>query len=61
MGISRFTAPGTLDPLGPQRCSRFNILPVKIFSLKQRTKTNTSSYYRKNHIFTLQENSLWFL
>ena len=38
MGISRFMAPGPLDPLGPQRCSKFHILPVKIFSLKQRTK-----------------------
>ena len=41
--------------------SKFEILLLKIFSLKQKTKLNTSSSYRKNQIFTFQENSLWFL
>ena len=47
-------------PLGPKGNSKFEILLVKIFSLKQKTKSDTFSYYRKYHIFTLQENSLWF-
>ena len=34
---------------------------VKIFSIKQKNKSNTSSYYRKNQLFSLQEKSLAFL
>ena len=37
----------------------YNIQSKNIQS-KKNTKWNTSSYYRKNQIFTLQENSLWF-
>ena len=40
--------------------SKFEILLGKIFSLKRKAKSNTSCYYEKNQIFTLQENSLWF-
>ena len=35
----------------PKDNSRFEILLVKIFSLKQKTKSNTSSYYRKKSNF----------
>ena len=45
----------------PQGNRKFEILSVKIPSLKQKTKSNTSSCYRKNQVCTLQENSLWFL
>ena len=50
-GWVRFTA---YDSFGPQ--SKFEILLLKIFSLKQKTKSNTSSYHRKNQSFTFQEN-----
>ena len=45
----------------PMLRSKFEILLFKIFSLKQKAKPNTSSYHRKNQIFTLQQNCLWFL
>ena len=51
--ISRFTASGTSAHKGN---SKFEILVVKILSLKQKTKSNAPSCYRKNQIFTLQEN-----
>ena len=41
--------------------NKFKILHVKIFSLKQKIKSDSSSYYRKSQIFSLQEISLWFL
>ena len=41
--------------------NKFEILHVKIFSLKQKIKSDSSSYYRKSQIFSLQEISLWFL
>ena len=53
LGVSRFMA-----PQGPKANSKFEILLAKIFSLKQKRKSNTSSYNRKNQMFTLQENSL---
>ena len=34
---------------------------IKIFGLKPRNKANTSSYYRKYRILSVQENSLIFL
>ena len=37
--------------------SKFEIILVKIFSLKQKNKSNTSTCYRKNQISSLQENS----
>ena len=33
--------------------SKSEILLIKIFSLKQKTKSSTSSYYRKNIKFSL--------
>ena len=41
--------------------SELEILLVKTFSLEKNTKSNNSSYYRKNQVFILQENSLWSL
>ena len=52
---------GFSAPSSPKDNSKFEILSVKIFSLKQKAISNTSSYYWKNQIFTLAENSLWFL
>ena len=40
-----------LAPLVPKGNTKFEILLVKIFSLKQKTKSNTSSYYRKKSNF----------
>ena len=50
-----------LRALSPNDNRKFWILLVKIFSLKPRNKSNTSSYYRRNQILFLQENSLTFL
>ena len=44
-GWIRFTAP---SPFSPKGNSKFEVLLVKIFNLKQKTKSNNSSYYRKN-------------
>ena len=44
-------------PSIPKGNSKFEILLVKTFSLKQKRKSNTSSYYRKNQTFTLQKSS----
>ena len=38
---------GYMKIQGPKGNSKFEILLVKIFSLKQKTKSNISSYYRK--------------
>ena len=48
LGISIFTAPASSLT---KRNSKFEALLVEIFSLKQTTKSNISSYYRKNQIF----------
>ena len=40
--------------------TKFEILLVKIFSLKQKDKSNNSSYSLKNQMLSFQENSLWF-
>ena len=41
--------------------NKFTILFAKIFSLKPKNILNTFRSYRKNHILSLQENSLMFL
>ena len=46
-------------PLALKGKGKFEFLLVKIFILKQ--KTNTSSYYRKIEILSLQKNSVIFL
>ena len=43
-----------LPPSAPKGNTKFEILLVKIFSLKQ-NKSNTSIYYRKNDILFLQQ------
>ena len=50
--------PAPSAPSAPKGNIQFEILLVKIFILKQKTKSNTYGYYKKNKIFTLQENSL---
>ena len=55
----RFTTPDPFGPFGPH--GKFKVLLAKIFRLKQKTKSNTSSYYRKNPILSFREDSLWFL
>ena len=45
----------------PKGNSKFEILLVRVFSLRQKNKPNTSCSYRKNQILSLQENSLVFL
>ena len=44
----RFTKPDPFGPFGPH--GKFKVLLAKISRLKQKTKSNTSSYYRKNPI-----------
>ena len=56
-GWVRFTA---LNPSAPKSNSKFEVF-IKILSLKQKTKANTSSYNRKTQTFTFQENVLWLL
>ena len=55
----RFTTPDPFGPFGPH--GKFKVLLAKISRLKQKTKSNTSSYYRKNPILSFREDSLWFL
>ena len=45
-------------PRPPKAKSKLERLLLKIFSLKEKNNSNTSSYYRKNLILSLQENSL---
>ena len=54
-----FSMIDTFPPTVPKGNSKFKILLVKIFSLKQKMKSKTSSYFRKNK-FALHNNSLCF-
>ena len=56
-GLVRLT---TCRPFAPKGKSKFEILLVKIFSLKQKRKSNTSRYNRKNQRSTFQQDSVWF-
>ena len=58
VGISRFMAPG---PSTPKSNGKFEILFLKIFSLKTKFKSITSRYFRENEILSRQGNSLVFL
>ena len=48
-------------PSAPKGNNKFEILLVKIFSLKPKNKSNTFHSYRKNQILFLQENSAMFI
>ena len=57
LGIPRFTA-----PLGAKGNNKFEMLLIKMFSLKQKTKNAIlPAAKEKNQIFTLKENNPQFL
>ena len=56
-GLVRLT---TCRPFAPKGKSKLEILLVKILSLKQKRKSNTSRYNRKNQRSNFQQDSVWF-
>ena len=48
-------------PSAPKSNSKFETFFETVFSLKQKMKSITPSYFRKDQILSLQQNSLWFL
>ena len=49
------------QPLASKGNWKFEILVLKVFSPKQKNKSNTASFYRKNQILSFQESSIMFL